>query len=196
MHLLLATFWKACHRGLADVMNCGIFLCHFEGKRYILFSNLVEMYTIFFFVEIRSEFSVPFQVGEEKAFVDVNKNNCISLKCCRVRTAMLRWSFVSFPFSLRVRGRRIWWNLQVSISDSFLLSFLWDFPWAVLFQSHLPSQLRPGAFLLVSILLLFIPSQSGCLFLICCGYLCVSLIFPWPESWFLDLDWYFFFVFP
>lgn len=176
-------------------MKCGIFLCHFEGKRNILFSNLVEMYTNFF-VEMKSEFSVPFQVGEEKAFVDVNKNNCISLKCCRIRTAMLCWSFVSFPFSLRVRGRRIWWRAHRS---PFLTPS--SFPFSEIFHGQCYSKAiyLPNRglvhFLLVSILLLFIPSKSGCLFLIWCGCLCVSVIFPWPESWFLDLDWYFFLCF-
>lgn len=56
------------------------------------------------FAEIKSEFSVPFQVGEEKAFVDVNNSNYISFKCCGIRGAMLCWSFVQFPFSLRDRG--------------------------------------------------------------------------------------------
>lgn len=57
----------------------------------------------FFFVEIKSEFSAPFQVGGEKAFLDVNNSNCISFKCCGIRTAMLLWSFVQFPFSISLR---------------------------------------------------------------------------------------------
>lgn len=103
MHLLLAAFWKAFHGDLVDIINCSISVGHFEGKKFILFINLVEMYGDIF-AEIKSEFSVPFQVGEEKAFVDVNNSNYISFKCCGIRAAMLCWSFVQFPFSLRDRG--------------------------------------------------------------------------------------------
>lgn len=151
-----------------------------------------------FFVEIKSEFSVPFQVGEEKAFVDVNNSNYISFKCCGIRTAMLHWSFIQFPFSLRVRGLEedVVEGPQVSISESFLLSFLCGFPQTVLFQSSLPSQLRPCAFLPCFHSVAFHPSKSQFVFLIWYGCPCVSLIFSWRESWFLDLDWFFFFVFP